>query len=271
MKNLLFRSLVFTHRYIGIGIGWLLLLWCLSGMVMMYVRYPELQSIERHAALGMLDVKSCCTLPETLFDADTQIARVSIESLSGRPVLEVGPEFGAKLRVDLQSGQMLESVSDTQSLQVAQQYLDGRGAAGQPTLLGLIEQDQWTVYGRYAADRPLYHLALQDAAGTELYVSSIHGRLVQKTERNQRFWNWLGSVPHWLYFTTLRQDTVLWSRVVIASSVLGTFLAAFGLFLGVWQLRRRAGQVSGIRPIAAGITGITYRACCSGCWCSAGW
>jgi hypothetical protein len=61
---------------------------------------------------------------------------------------------------------------------------------------------------------------------------------VQVTTRPQRFWNWLGAVPHWLYFTTLRQHVAVWAQVVIWSSVAGAFLAAFGLYLGVHQLSR---------------------------------
>jgi hypothetical protein len=56
----------------------------------------------------------------------------------------------------------------------------------------------------------------------------------------RRFWNWLGTVPHWLYFTKLRQNAALWSNVVIYTSLVGCFLTVFGLFLGVWPLRRRA-------------------------------
>lgn len=237
MQTFIFRILVLTHRYIGIAIGWLLLLWCLSGIVMMYVRYPQLQPAEARAALAPLDVTHCCALPAGLYAADEVIATVHVSMLAGLPVLRVTPDFGPAALVDLRNGQPIESVTEDEARQVAQQYLEAGESQGSARLLGLIERDQWTVYARYDQDRPLYHLALDDAAGTELYVSSGSGALVQKTGRSERFWNWLGSVPHWLYFTALRQNTVWWARVVIWSAVLGTFLAVFGIYLGVRQLR----------------------------------
>ena len=69
---------------------------------------------------------------------------------------------------------------------------------GEPVLRGRIERDQWTVYGSYNPDRPLYHFAMDDAPGTEFYVASTSGEIVQMTTRHVRFWNWIGAVVHWL-------------------------------------------------------------------------
>jgi hypothetical protein len=54
--------------------------------------------------------------------------------------------------------------------------------------------------------------------------------------------SWLGAIPHWLYPTALRSPAVLWSRVVIWASVLGTFLVLLGLVIGVSRLRRADGS-----------------------------
>lgn len=46
--------------------------------------------------------------------------------------------------------------------------------------------------------RPLHRIAIDDGRGTELYVSAKTGEIMRDTHRAERFWNWLGSVPHWL-------------------------------------------------------------------------
>jgi hypothetical protein len=58
------------------------------------------------------------------------------------------------------------------------------------------------------------------------------------TTAGQRFWNWVGAVPHWLYFTQLRSNGPLWSKVIIWSSIIGGFLTIIGLYLGITQFRR---------------------------------
>jgi hypothetical protein len=82
----------------------------------------------------------------------------------------------------------------------------------------------------------LYHFLMGDTAGTELYISSTTGHVVQLTTRAERFWNWLGSIPHWLYFTGLRSHGELWSQIVIYVSLLGCFLTVLGIYIGARQL-----------------------------------
>jgi hypothetical protein len=82
----------------------------------------------------------------------------------------------------------------------------------------------------------LYRFSPGDAAGTQLYVSSVSGRAVQVTTSRERFWNWLGAVPHWLYFSELRRNARLWSQIVIYTSLLGCFLTMAGIYLGTRQV-----------------------------------
>ncbi|MEJ0007704.1 MAG: hypothetical protein WDM77_15390 [Steroidobacteraceae bacterium] len=56
------RYLILIHRYLGTAIGIVMVGWCLSGVVMMYVRYPELSQLERVRHLQPLDFHHCCTL-----------------------------------------------------------------------------------------------------------------------------------------------------------------------------------------------------------------
>ena len=72
--------------------------------------------------------------------------------------------------------------------------------------------------------------------------------MVHWTTATQRFWNWLGAIPHWLYFAELRSDVALWSEIVIWTSLLGTFLTAIGLYIGISQLRLKSkGKLSPYR------------------------
>src|SRR5258708_3211407 len=67
----------------------------------------------------------------------------------------------------------------------------------------LIDYDQWTVAGDFDDARPLFRYALDDAAGTEIYISSRSGKVVLATTRNERLANYAGSIAHWIYPTEL--------------------------------------------------------------------
>src|SRR5271155_4934332 len=45
------RALFLLHRYLGIAVGALMVTWCVSGVVMMYVSYPALEEGTRLKAL----------------------------------------------------------------------------------------------------------------------------------------------------------------------------------------------------------------------------
>ncbi len=236
---LLFKTLVFTHRYVGIAIGWLMLVWCLSGLVMLYVEYPELGERERLVHLEPLPVDGCCTVQEAPFAGNARITSFNMEMLGGTPLLRVTPETESSVLLDMRTGRVVDAVTDMQALQVAGAWQSTGDRSA--TMEGQQQEpDQWTVYPRFRVHRPLYHVALNDAAGTEVYVSGVSGEAVQKTTRLQRFWNWAGAVPHWVYFTAIRDNATLWNNLVIYSSLLGCFLTLFGLYLGVWQLRRKS-------------------------------
>lgn len=246
------RALLTIHRYLGIGIGLLMAAWCLSGAVMLYVPYPTLSDSARRASLEQLSLRDCCAWPAFADEFDTApIAGATIEMLAGRPVLHLQTLTGRPRLLDLRDGRRLFAVSEEDASQTAQAYAIFHDVPAMPRFLGSVGSDQWTVSGRYDDDRPLYRYSLDDGAGTELYVSSVTGRLVQMTNRSQRLWNHAGAVTHWLYFTALRERTGLWRQFVIWAAVAGSLLTATGLWVGVsaW-LKRSPGRVSPYRGLS---------------------
>ena len=235
----MFRLLLLIHRYLGMALGIVILLWCLSGFVMMYVRYPELSITEQLAGLEPLELADCCHVPADF--SNIPVDRFRVEMLGGRPTLRLlSGQF--QYVVDLRSGEYLPGFSDADAQVISAVAADQFGLNGQPALLGMVEQDQWTVYPSFAPHRPLYRFSLGDAPRTELYVSSATGEVVQMTTSRERFWNWIGAVVHWLYPTMLRQHAYIWLQTVIWLTILSVFLTVIGLYIG---LRRYTGRRNG--------------------------
>lgn len=242
------RWLLLIHRYLGIAIGVLMFMWCISGAVMMYVRYPQLSQAERARHLPPIDWSGCCTVGDALSDA-ARAGPFQIEMVAGRPVLRLRAGRRSSL-IDLTSGQAMPKFSSPDALAIASSFARADGISSKPQLLGVIDHDQWTVAGEFNAARPLFLFALGDANDTQLYVSSVTGQVVQRTTAHERFWNWLGTVPHWLYFTELRRNARLWTQIVIWTSLTGCFLTLTGLYIGVQRwLKAPRGRWSPYRGI----------------------
>lgn len=232
------RVLVLVHRYLGIAIGPLVLMWCLSGVVMMYVPYPRLTEAARRGGLPPIDWAQCCGDADRAF-ADEQTAASEVEMLAGRGVLRT-KQGGL---IDLSNGSVIRGVTVEQAAAVAADFAARSSTIGDrpstaPQLLGIVADDAWTVSGVPSSARPLYHFAVGDRSGAELYVSSTNGKIVQETTARERFWGWLGSIPHWLYLVPLRRHVRVWSAVVITASLVGCFLIAVGVAIGVTQSRK---------------------------------
>jgi hypothetical protein len=239
------RILVLAHRYLGVALSPLMVMWCLSGIVMMYVPYPRLPEGRRLSGLSPISWNGCCAFGREPPNAE-EFDDFRIEMLAGQPILRTGAGL-----FDLISGAVINGVSAAQAAEVANAFaarLEGSAHDSAPhaqlRLLGLVSDDTWTVSGVSRAERPLYRFAIGDKAGTELYVSSVSGRAVQATSARQRFWNWLGAIPHWLYFADLRRNARLWSAVVVYTSLAGCLLTLTGILIGMRQLRRLGGRWS---------------------------
>ncbi len=243
----MWRTLVIIHRYLGVVAGALMVMWFVSGIVMMYVGFPRVTETERLRTLEPIAWSTCCRSDVGSVAGDDPVLAASIENLAGAPALTLRRPGKPDTTIDLAHDTVLRmDAAQAQSIaRDAAPRIAGRPAT--PELTGAVQTDQWTV-GRLVRDRPLFRFALDDPAGTILYISGTSGRVVHWTTATQRFWNWLGAIPHWLYFADLRSDVALWSEIVIWTSIIGTFLTAIGLYIGICQLRLRStGKISPYR------------------------
>jgi uncharacterized iron-regulated membrane protein len=243
----MWRMLLITHRYLGVVVGALMVMWFLSGIVMMYVGFPRVTEAERMRSLERINWSTCCRADVGSIAGDDQVLAASIENLAGSPTLTVRRPGKPDTTIDL-AHQAVVRIDTAQAQSIARDAaprVAERPAT--PAFTGAVQTDQWTV-GRLVRDRPLYRFELDDPARTILYVSGTTGRVVHWTTATQRFWNWLGAIPHWLYFADLRSDVALWSETVIWTSIVGTFLTAVGLYIGICQLRLKSkGKLSPYR------------------------
>lgn len=230
------RGLFLIHRWLGIASCLLFALWFVSGLVMVYVPYPSLTPAEKAAGAQPIDWRAFDRPPPVA----TMPASLQLEMRDGVPVWRIGTGDGTVRTVSASHRHArLAPVDASFAARAAARFTRTRPATGGERVERL-ERDQWTVAGGFDPHRPLWKVSMADRAGTELYVSSRTGAVVQATTRPERFWNWLGSVPHWLYPTVLRQNGPAWRQVVLWVSGPCIAAALTGFWIGI--LRTRLGR-----------------------------
>lgn len=237
------RWLWFVHRWLGVAACLLFVLWFASGLTMMYVRFPHLDEAERVAHSPPIDWAKVRLGPQAAVEkagAKAFPADLTLAMWGDEPVYRL-VEGRKRLGVSAADGRILGQVDAEQARAVVAAAWPG----ATPRYLRSLERDQWTVAQGFNAARPLHLFALDDAAGTQVYVGSKGGEIVLDTNRTERFWNWLGAVPHWLYFTALRSMPQAWTQVVLWTSGIGMVSAVTGIWIGLLRVRLRRRYAGG--------------------------
>src|SRR5215468_140182 len=89
------KLLIYSHRWLGIGITVMFLLWTLSGVVLMYYGHPQITTGERLLRLEPIDFSTARVTPaeaaakagfEAYRGANRAPYRVRLSMYNGRPV-----------------------------------------------------------------------------------------------------------------------------------------------------------------------------------------
>lgn len=231
------RWLYWAHRWLSVVTCLLCVMWFLSGLVMLYVPFPSWTDDERVASLPPIATERVSIAPDAALEAagvETLPATFRLEMLADEPVYRIVAN-GNHAAISALTGRPIRNVTPDD----AYRHVAAAFPSGSAMLVETLDYDQWTVTRRFAPHRPLYRFALDDGLGTSVYVSSTTGEIVQNATRSERFWNWLGAVPHWIYFSPIRTNQELWRQSVMWLSGPLVIGAVTGLWIGILRLRVR--------------------------------
>lgn len=198
---------------------------------MMYVDFPEVKDSDRLRHAQPIDASGVKLTPAEAWlslktPGEPDEARLLM--FDGRPAywFRLGKQ---RAYVYADNGQTQTKFPADLNLRTAASW------SGQPardaTVEDMVSVDQWTVGGIYFDYEPLTKYSWPD--GQQVYIPSATGEVIQYTTRTSRILAYLGPVAHWLYFTPLRRNPELWSRIVIWLSGAATVVALLGLCAGL--------------------------------------
>jgi hypothetical protein len=229
------RTAIVVHRWLGVALCALFLLWFPSGIAMMYWQYPEVSPadrLEHAAALEPSTVKLSPAAALARAELSAAPRQVVLATFDRRPVyrFRVGRD---EVMVYADTGDLQVEVPRAMTDRIASAWSGQPAAAARVT--SVEDVDQWTLGVRNRL--PLLKYSWPD--GQDVYVSPDSGDVAQATTTGSRLGAWVGAIPHWLYFTPLRKHGPQWSQVVIWTSAIGTVAALLGLVIGIWMYSPR--------------------------------
>jgi hypothetical protein len=141
---------IFVHRWLGVCLCMLFLLWFVSGVAMMYCDYPEVSAADHLAHEGMLNASQIRLSPQDAFaqlKSEEPPESVRLVQFDGRPAYRFRNR-GTESIVYADTGEALTSCLTALTLRIDSAW------AGQPAATAKqeinTEEDQWTVSGSFA-------------------------------------------------------------------------------------------------------------------------
>lgn len=229
--RLIRKIAVFSHRWTGTAFCLLFSWWFVSGIFMMYCDFPEVKETDRLARSQPIDASR---VHLSASDAWAELKTQGVPDEMALAMFDGHPAWLFRLgrsqtMVYADDGQIRNEFPPDVNLRTAASWTAQPPGAAKARVL--TSEDQWTVGGIYRRNAPLTKYSWPN--GEQVYVSGVDGQVVQYTTRRSRLGAWLGPIPHWLYFTALRNNPRLWSRIVIWLSGAATVVAILGLIAGL--------------------------------------
>ena len=229
------KPLIVIHRWLGVALCVLFLLWFPSGIGMIYWGMPAVSTQDRLDRMPSLDPAAITLSPEEAakkigaIGQNASPSQIRLSSFDGRPVYRFGGD----------SGRIVYADSGDEHTQADQVMRDRVAAAwvGQPLAAASVEPmgpepDQWTVGSRLRNLRPLWKYSWPD--GQDVYIGES-GEVLLHTTRGSRIRAYLSAVPHWLYFTPLRKHQPVWIRFATYSGMVAVVASVVGMLVAIWM------------------------------------
>ncbi len=228
------KLLIYSHRWLGIGIIVMFLVWTLSGVVLMYYGHPQITTGERLLRLEPIDFSTATVTPsQAAAKAGIKPYRVRLSMYHGRPVYRLTRvSIGNWSTVYADTGEVLPAMGREQALEWMKQFAP-EYASTMTYDAYLQSPDEFTRIPTLAGYVPLHRIAMNDPAGTEYYISEKSNDIVQKTDRRGRILAISGYVLHNLFF--FRQRT-WWTPLLDFIAWAAMLMAVTGIIVGIWRV-----------------------------------
>lgn len=228
------KLLIYSHRWLGIGVTAMFLVWTLSGVVLMYYGHPQITLGERLLRLEPLDFATARITPaEAAAKVGIRPYRMRLSMYNGRPVYRLTRvSIGNWSTVYADTGEVLPRMGREEALEWMKRFAPEYAAT--MTYDAYLESpDEYTRIPTLAGFAPLHRIAMNDPARTEYYISERSREIVQKTDRRSRILAISGYILHNLFFFRQR---AWWTAMLDWIAWIAMLMAVTGIAVGIWRV-----------------------------------
>jgi uncharacterized iron-regulated membrane protein len=152
------------HRWIAYVLGALVILWVVTGVVMMFPAPPTIRAADSAPLDPSAALRSPSEAVQALPAARRRVRGVTLRNLAGRLVYDFAGQNGAHILVDATTAQRVE-LTDSLAVTLARRVMVD--STGNYSVRQITQHDQGYRFGPL----PVYRIELDDKSRTLLYVA----------------------------------------------------------------------------------------------------
>ena len=216
-----------THKITGTAIAVFFVMWFITGIVLIYHPYPKVSEKLLYSKKETLP-SSLPDLSSVLDRTDGKMKSLSLKQYQGQTLFSID-------KAPVVTFSVVE--------QVAKHWIN----APIERVDTLKEREQWVLFTKYDKELPIYKFYFGDDEKHELFISGRTAEVLQMTTAKERFWAWIGAIPHKFYVPCIRRDVETWQNTIAIVSGICLVAALSGWILGLclWIKRYRKKHVWG--------------------------
>lgn len=230
------RKFIYSlHRVLGAAVSLLFLMWFCTGLVLIYHPFPNVTAEQKNEKLEPLP-DSLPSLDDLKFQIKNpdKTSKIRLRQFQGQTIVTVN-EKKHSYTFCSDSNATVKKTDYKAIENIAKTWVN----ASVVKVDTLTDLEQWIMYSKYEKELPIYKFYFVDENGSQLYIGSKSGDVQQFTTSGQRFWAWVGAIPHTLYIPVLRKHTQLWIDTITVLAMIGLVMCIGGIYVGIDAYYRR--------------------------------
>lgn len=230
MKKDLNRWSTFFHKWLGLTIGIQVVLWVLSGLVMVWWDIEVIRSEHNIAEPPLVEFAATDPVlpPQTIIQTAGKPAKSAVlKALGERKVYQV--DFGETTHMfDARTGEKLTPLSKDMALELALLDFKPEATPAEPEWLTAQNIEYKNIV-------PVWKVDMRDAEGTHLYISPDTGQVMARRSAKWRVYDffWMLHIMDYENRTNFNNPLVIWA------SIFALVFSVTGLIMLFFRFKRR--------------------------------
>ena len=219
------NNVVKFHRFSGTIMAFMMLVWFLSGFVLLFYEFPEWENKNQLQYLKNISSDEI-SFPDSVIAKKTEIYKLNNDLVYKFDDVVCDQSFQPIKKLSIQNA--VKFVSEKFDISFKNYETES-----------ISEPDIWLKSNSIKCCSEIIKINFDDKNKSQVYLNLNTAEIIQFTTEEERFFAWIGAIPHLIYFKDFSGSNFFWKWIIFFLSGFGSLMAFAGLMSGLIKSVRK--------------------------------